>query len=172
MEQRRKDLKREASDDIRGGAGDDIIDALGVDDWVYGQAGSDQLSGGDDLNLIMFLVVMIMTSLWTYRGCSVWWNHDDLLLNLGGSGFHDAGLGHDVVLAGDLFDVVFGDLGLQMLLTWRGMTSSLVEMARMKLPVVVTTQSLVMVQGDLLMVMSSETFSLAMVRLLRSMLSC
>ena len=103
---------REASDDIRGGAGDDTINALGGDDWVYGQAGSDQLSGGDDLNLDHVFGGDDNDTLYGHTEDVLFGeNHDDLLLRLSGSGFHDAGLGHDVVLAGDLFDVVFGDSG-------------------------------------------------------------
>ena len=103
---------RVASDDIRGGAGDDIINALGGEDWVYGQDGADQLRGGDDLDLDHIFGGNDNDTLYGQTEDALFGeNNDDYLLRLSGSGLHDAGLGHDLVLAGDLFDVVFGDSG-------------------------------------------------------------
>ncbi len=101
-----------ASDDIRAGAGDDYVNALGGEDWVYGQAGDDTLSGGDDHAIDHVFGGEGKDKLLGYTEDALFGDEDDdLLIRKDGTGFHDGGLGHDIVLAGDSIDVVQGDSG-------------------------------------------------------------
>ena len=105
---------RTASDDIRGGAGDDYINARGGEDWVYGQDGADHLRGGDDHDMDHLFGGNDNDILYGREGDALFGeNDDDVLIRVDGTGFHDGGLGHDVVLAGDSIDVVTGDSGAE-----------------------------------------------------------
>ena len=99
-----------ASDDIRAGAGKDYVDALSGEDWVYGQDGDDVLYGGSDHDMDHLFGGNDNDILYGEEGDALFGeNGDDILIRLDGTGFHEGGLGHDVVLAGDSIDVVSGD---------------------------------------------------------------
>ena len=105
---------RRASDDIRGGAGDDRINALGGEDWVYGQDGEDTLRGGSDHDIDHLFGGNGDDTLYGEDHDALFGENDnDVLIRLDGTGFHDGGLGDDIILAGDSIDVVSGDSGAE-----------------------------------------------------------